>query len=129
MLLVVLTRYKEVKLSFEFEHYLDKLVSRNLRSCITKLRVCAHNLRIHNGRYKHLDRNVRYCQVCNIHDIEDEFHFVSNCSSYNNLRQRYVPSHEKICINDIKCYFLLLQTFCLSNCAEQMLKISCSYLV
>jgi len=77
-----------VSWSFEFEPYLDKLVSRNLRSCITKLRLCAHNLRIHTGRYEHLDRNVRYCQVCNIHEIEDEFHFVFNCSLYNNLRQR-----------------------------------------
>ena len=51
--------YKELKLSFEFEPYLDNLVWRNLRSCITKLRVCAHNVWIHTGRYEHLDRNVR----------------------------------------------------------------------
>jgi len=86
----VLTLYKELKLSFEFEPYLDKLVSRNVRSCITKLRMCAHNIKTHTGRYEHLDRNVRYCQVCNIHDIEDEFHFVFNCSLYNYLRQRYI---------------------------------------
>ena len=41
----------------------------------------------------------------------------------------YVPSHEKTCINDIKCDFLFLHKSCISNCAEQMLKISCSYLV
>ena len=41
----------------------------------------------------------------------------------------YVPSHEKTCINDIKCDFLFLHTSCISNCAEQMLKNSCSYLV
>jgi len=87
----VLTLYKELKLSFEFEPYLDKLVSRNLRSGIlTKLRLCAYNLRINTGRYEHLDRNVRYCQVCNIHEMEDEFHFVFNCSLYNKLRQRYI---------------------------------------
>jgi len=61
-----------------FEPYLDKLVSRNVRSCITKFRVCAHNLRTHTGRYEHIDRNVRYCQVCNIHEIEDKIHFVLN---------------------------------------------------
>jgi len=85
----VLTPYKEVKLSFEFELYLDKLVS-SLRSCITKLRLSAHNLRIHTGRFEHLDRNIRHRQVCNIHVIEDEFHFVFNCPLYNNLRQRYI---------------------------------------
>jgi len=39
-----LTQYKEIKLSFEFETYIDKSVSINLRSCITKLRLCAHHL-------------------------------------------------------------------------------------
>jgi len=41
----------------------------------------------------------------------------------------YVPSHEKTCINDIKSVFLFLHTSCISNCAEQILKNSCSYLV
>ena len=40
-----------------------------------------------------------------------------------------VPSHEKTCINDIKYDFLFSHTSCISNCAEQMLKISFSYLV
>jgi len=53
-----------------------------LGSSITKLRLCAPNLRIHTGRYEHLDRNVRYCQVCNIHEIKDEFHFVFKCPLY-----------------------------------------------
>jgi len=39
----VLTLYKEPKLSFEFKSYLDKLVSRHLKTCITKLKVSAHN--------------------------------------------------------------------------------------
>ena len=41
----------------------------------------------------------------------------------------YVPSHKKTCINDIKCDFLFLLTSCISKCAEQMLKFSCSYLI
>ena len=49
--------------------------------------------------------------------------------TYLNSSNINVPSHEKTCINDIKCDFLFLHTSCISNCAEQMLKISCSYLV
>jgi len=41
----------------------------------------------------------------------------------------YVPNHEKTCFDDIKYDFLFLDTTYVSNCAEQMLKISCSYLV
>ena len=60
----VLTLYRELKTSFEFESYLDNIVSRTLRIAITKLRICSHNLRIHTGRYDRLERNVRLCQVC-----------------------------------------------------------------
>jgi len=86
----VVTLYKELKLSIEFEPYLDKLFSINSIICITKLRLCAHNLRIHTGRYEHLDNNVRYCQVCKIHEIEDDFHFVLNFPLYTNLLKHYI---------------------------------------
>ena len=39
-----------------------------------------------------------------------------------------VPSHEKTCINDIKIDSQFLHTTCTSNCAEQILNISCRYL-
>ena len=47
----------------------------------------------------------------------------------HNHKNVNMPSHQKTCINDIKCDFLFLHTSCISNCAEQMLNISCRYLV
>jgi len=90
----VLTLFKELNLPSEFEPYIDQLVLRNLESCIPKLGMCAYNLRIHTGRYEHLDRNVRYCQVCNIHEIKDEFHFLFKCSLSTNL-----TLIDQVCIN------------------------------
>jgi len=53
----------------------------------------------------------------------------TNIEKFEEVVTIYVPSHEKTCINNIKYDFLFLNTPCVSNCAEQMLKISCSYLI
>ena len=29
--------------------------------------------------------------MCDSHDIEDEYHFIMNCSAYDNLRNLYLP--------------------------------------
>ena len=92
----VLTLYRELKTSFEFESYLDNIVSRNLRIAITKLRICSHSLRIHTGRYDRLERNVRLCQVCNSNEIEDEFHFMFKCTPYVQLRQTYIKRYYRV---------------------------------
>ena len=42
----VLIVYKALQTTFAFELYLETIVSRNLRSAITKIRICADNLRI-----------------------------------------------------------------------------------
>ena len=44
---------------------------------------------IEKGRYLHLERNERVCSMCNSNDIEDEFHFILRCPSYNELRKNY----------------------------------------
>ena len=34
--------------------------------------------------------NQRYCLCCNSNDIEDEFHFVCVCPSFNDIRKKYI---------------------------------------
>ena len=89
----VLTLYRVLKTSFEFESYLDNIVARNLRIAIIKLRICSHNLRIHTGRYDRLKINV---QVCNTNEIEDEFHFMFKCTPYDQLRQTYITRYYRV---------------------------------
>ena len=50
----VLTAYREIKATFEFEFLLRKYY---IKKAISKIRLCAHNLRIHTGRYVNLYRN------------------------------------------------------------------------
>ena len=52
-------------------------------------------LNIECGRWKNVERNERLCELCsriNIYDIEDEYHFLLCCHSYNDLRNKYIPS-------------------------------------
>ena len=82
-----LLMYKIFKQTYEFEHYLNVLPSK-LRVPLSRLRLSAHELRIETGRYaqNRIDRSFHLCTICNKSDIEDEFHFVLVCPSYNQIR-------------------------------------------
>ena len=91
----VLILYRSVKDNFEMEPYLENIISRNLRIALTKLRISAHSLRIQTGRYSRdrVDRNLRYCLICNANEIEDEFHFILMCPAYENLRKIHIKRY------------------------------------
>ena len=87
----VLTLYKNYKLSFDYELYLNILPNK-LRVAISRLRLSSHQLRIETGRYSQnkVHRAQRICTLCNKSDIEDEYHFVLVCPVYSILRQKYI---------------------------------------
>jgi len=48
------------------------------------------------GRHQYIDREYRYCPICNtndIHVLEDEMHFMFVCQLYNTLRVKYFKTH------------------------------------
>ena len=55
-------------------------------------RCAAHQLRIVTGRYaqNRIDRSLRLCTLCNNSHIEDEYHFITICSAYSQLREKYI---------------------------------------
>ena len=69
----ILTFYKEFKVSFEYEHYLDLLPS-HLKCLISRLRLSIVPLRMQTGRYarNRIPRNERYCLFCDTSGIDDE---------------------------------------------------------
>ena len=87
----ILEEYKNFKDTFIYEKYLD-LVPFDLRFFITRLRISAHTLRIHTGRFgeNRLPRHERICLNCNLNDIEDIYHFVCICPHYRTLRIKYI---------------------------------------
>ena len=59
---------------------------------MSRLRLSAHRLCIETGRWtkpNSIPVNERKCLTCNV--IEDEYHFVSECLMYKDLRNVYIP--------------------------------------
>ena len=75
--------FKLVKNEYKCEKYLESLNS-EYRKIICKMRISDHALLIERGRYTKIPRDLRLCQSCN--KIEDEFHFVLECTLNENLR-------------------------------------------
>ena len=88
----ILNLYRQIKLHFSYESYLD-ILPHNIRTFLTRIRVSSHTLRVHTGRYSRIDRNERYCLYCDLHDIEDEYHFVVICPLYTDLRKQYLRKY------------------------------------
>ena len=46
---------------------------------------------------KLVDTHARFCNMCSNNDIEDEYHFILECSKYVEIRRKYIkPDY---CIN------------------------------
>ena len=81
-----LRTYCTIKTSFCREEYLNMNLRLDKRKNLTKLRISAHDLKIETGRYTKTDIQNRICLNCNNHQIEDETHFLLNCSLYHHIR-------------------------------------------
>ena len=60
---------------------------------ITKFRLSNTKLPIETGRYHNIERNRRYCTLCEANCIGDEYHLVFECKNVNivNIRTKYIP--------------------------------------
>ena len=88
------TLYRHVKTEFKLEPYLLKL-SRDVFRYIVKLRCSNHKLAIETGRYYGIDRNLRYCDMCNLDVLGDEYHVFFECANPDivTLRQQCIPRY------------------------------------
>ena len=80
--------------NFKFQPYLDILSVSKYRVYLSRLRLSSHRLNIEAGRWNKPVRtpvNERICNVCQI--LEDEYHFVLECSLYDDLRKLYIKTY------------------------------------
>ena len=76
--------YFSIKKDFKAESYLS-LEQFHVRNAICKLRLSAHNLLIETGRYakpRSVPRPERIRKHCKLNCIENQIHFLSQCSLY-----------------------------------------------
>ena len=85
--------YKYIVSNIDLQFYLQKNIPTMFRKCITKIRLSSHNLFIETGRYTGIARNERKCILCSLNVLKDEFHFVLQCTKYNDLRKKYIKKN------------------------------------
>ena len=83
----VCSNYRLFKKKFCFEDYLTYLPS-TLRQRVLEFRFNKHRLPIQQRRSLGIPRDERICTVCDSGEVEDEFHYLHNCSNENVKRNR-----------------------------------------
>ena len=86
------TSYKIFKINFEMNKYFHILPNR-LCQILTAFRTRNHRLPIETGRWRSIPRNDRKCQMCNLKDLGDEFHYVLKCPNFNEDRKKYIKKY------------------------------------
>ena len=79
------------------------------------MRTSSHNLPIETGRYQNLNRNERFCSMCDLNEIGSELHVLFICSN-NGLRAKreklfnqiksFLPQFSNLLLNDKLLYML-----------------------
>ena len=80
--------FRIIEKKFGYEEYLNDVNNFFWRRELTRLRISSHKLLIERGRYCKIERDQRICRYCNRGEIENEIHFVLNCTLYDQLREQ-----------------------------------------
>ena len=59
---------------------------------MSKLRLSNHRLEIEVGRHTNVKQEERICQLCR-NGVEDELHFIVQCTEYDELRDELLPKN------------------------------------
>lgn len=82
--------YRIFKCTHSFEKYLVNLPF-DLRKALCNFRCLNNRLPIEQGRFYGIDRDDRICNICNCNSIGDEFHYLLECSFFENERKKFIP--------------------------------------
>ena len=85
--------YKHLVNEFKLQNYLRKPLDARCLKEITKIRTCAHKLNLEFGRHRNVERSERKCRLCNLNEIEDEYHFILQCPLYNGIRIKFIKTY------------------------------------
>ena len=118
-----LRTYCLVKQNHRQEPYLQTIGNTKISANISKLRMGSHCLNIETGRFvkpKKIPADQRFCPKCPTL-VEDEIHFLTECSLYRDLRNklfRSIDAPENFFSMPNKDQFKYLLNFTLNNSRE-----------
>ncbi len=86
-----LTYFHSIKSDYKLAPYLSIIKGYGQRKLLTKYRLSEHSLCVEMGRHKQSwrPRELRLCSHCTDRLIEDELHFLTECSKYKHIRDAY----------------------------------------
>ncbi len=88
-----LRTHKLLKISNKIEPYIFLIDKYHLRRYFAKLRCGSLGIGVNVGRMQNIPYAQRICTYCNIHEIDDEFHFLLRCRIHSNIRRKYIPRY------------------------------------
>ena len=84
-----LRTYVRYKSTYGIEPYVYKVFDRGHRSILSQFRCGILPLSIETGRFSNIPENYRLCLLCQENSIENEEHFLFNCTFYENKRKSF----------------------------------------
>ena len=87
--------YSLIKSNIGYENDLSNVRNVKSRQSLTKFRLSNHDLMIEVGRYKKIPKSERFCPFCQSY-VENEIHFLINCTTYNEKRKTLFDSGQKL---------------------------------
>lgn len=73
--------------------YLSTIKPKQLRAAVSRFRCSNHILKIETGRHSNINKEHRFCPMCiqkGLYIVETEYHFIADCETYVNLREKYI---------------------------------------
>ena len=87
-------RFYNTFAQFRYQNYLDNIDIEKFRTNLSKLRVSSHRLEVESGRWAKPNAILfenRKCKLCGV--LEDEYHFVLECTLYAEIRKVYISKY------------------------------------
>ena len=88
-----LRTYKSFKWDLKIEWYATIDLSRKVLNTIARLRGGLLRIAINEGRWNRIPLEDRLCTICNLGEIENEFHIIFLCPAYVSFRNRLFTMH------------------------------------
>jgi hypothetical protein len=85
-------RISKTKYEFDDSGYFNILnIADAIRLC--RFRTTNHYLPIETGRWRNIDRGNMYCNLCNCQKLYVEYHYVLECSFFNEICKQLLPKY------------------------------------
>ena len=78
------------KTKHKYEQYFDMLSPYYVQKLVN-FRMCNNHFPIEKLRLANVQRNDIICHICNSGEVGDEFHYLFNCTFFNQIRKTLIP--------------------------------------